>query len=368
MTSEARRAASRTNGCASRPNSGLPEFGTLSWPKSDKSDFGGPKTPAGKARSAQNALRHGLSRPAALDPVWANAIAALARAIAGAGADIAALVGARAPARSCASLTRPTRVHARLRRAMASPLHATVQTAVRFELAWRIAAAQIDVARVRCARCDLLSTVPLDGAAIARAAALDRYERRALSCRKAAMRAFDAAFAPAPLAGADLKAAAASACDAANPTRPNLAEQTQGQTQGQTQVAKVLAERTQAAKVMARQAQAGPGEPRHFARTNPTRSGCRAAVWPNEPDAHGSPVIDSAERTRGYRFVRVILLITRLMTLLGGRRPTPAALSRGAHRPRSGAPRSPPGCRNTSRPAAESPESARRWRRCRSLP
>ena len=41
----------------------------------------GPKTAAGKARSARNASRHGLTRPARADPAWARMIAALAKSI-----------------------------------------------------------------------------------------------------------------------------------------------------------------------------------------------------------------------------------------------------------------------------------------------
>ena len=130
MISEARREASRRNGRRGQ----------------------GPKTAEGKARSSRNAVRHGLSQPAGLDPAFADQIAALARAIAGpeAGRE-------------------------------------------RFEMACRIACAQMDVARVRRARADLLSVQPLDGATLARAVALDRYEARALSRRKRAIWAFDAA-------------------------------------------------------------------------------------------------------------------------------------------------------------------------------
>jgi hypothetical protein len=112
----------------------------------------GPRTALGKARSARNARRHGLTQSAQLDPKLAQVIATLAQAIAGEGAD-------------------------RRRR----------------ERAAEIALAQVEVMRVREARRDLcaraLDARTLNGGdVIKRMANLARYERRALAQRKRAIR------------------------------------------------------------------------------------------------------------------------------------------------------------------------------------
>jgi hypothetical protein len=120
----------------------------------------GPRTQAGKTRAGRNALRHGLALSALVDPVRKPELDLLAREIDGDCED--------------------------------AQLH---------ELAYRIAAAQADLVRVRNVRHDIIATalnysadeVPEIihlGNLARRLVPIDRYERRALSRRKTAIREF----------------------------------------------------------------------------------------------------------------------------------------------------------------------------------
>jgi hypothetical protein len=123
----------------------------------------GPRTGVGKARAARNARIHGLNLTVLADPALSPEVDAWARKIAGEGASPECIA-----------------------------------------LAARIAEAQIDLVRVRHARLDVLTELFAAhdwSEGTKRLVALDRYERRALSRRKFAIREFDDAVIAASRAG-----------------------------------------------------------------------------------------------------------------------------------------------------------------------
>jgi len=114
----------------------------------------GPKTLAGKMASSRNAFRHGFSDPLRFDPATSAKVDAIARALAGEGAQEDMLVSAADFAR-----------------------------------------AQLELGRIRSKRTELTGNLRLDHndmAGLRRVAALDRYERYFLTKRRRASISLDA--------------------------------------------------------------------------------------------------------------------------------------------------------------------------------
>jgi hypothetical protein len=162
----------------------------------------GPKTTQGRSRTSRNAVRHGLSLPIYCDPALSEEVEALAREIAGTDANAEIQELARRVAEAQIDLRRVRRArHQFLTRTLAEPYYdSRANMRVKLALLGRLVGKNppeipLDTLMAFVAstpeRPQKLATIVSEEAK--QLLAMDRYERRALSRRKFAVRAFDAA-------------------------------------------------------------------------------------------------------------------------------------------------------------------------------
>jgi hypothetical protein len=160
----------------------------------------GPKTADGRARAARNALRHALSLPVCSNPELSEEVETLAREIAGPDANAETQDLARQVAEAQIDLRRVRYArHKLLSDALADPDYDS-RANMRKKLAvLRILRRRKSPDVLAAALVKFVTTVPEGPLKLAlllshetkQLLAMDRYERRALSRRKSAIRAFD---------------------------------------------------------------------------------------------------------------------------------------------------------------------------------